>query len=75
MLQSSQFDGLSFDPFALKQGGLAASEVDVGGRQVLKALVVALVIVVFDEATDVRFAAQPTEPGPFSCGSGGLEDS
>ena len=50
MLQSSVFDGLSFDPFALKQDGLAASEVDVGGREVLQALVIAAVIVVLDEA-------------------------
>ena len=30
MLQSSLFDGVSFDPFTLEQDGLAASEVDVG---------------------------------------------
>ena len=34
---------------------MPASEVDVGGRQILQALVVALMIVVFDEAIDVRF--------------------
>jgi len=34
VLQSSLFDGLAFDPFALKQNGVAASEVDVGGREV-----------------------------------------
>ena len=55
MLQSSLFDGLSFDPFALKQDGLTASEVDVGRCQVLQALMVAPVIVVLDEAIDVRF--------------------
>ena len=55
MLQSSSFDGLSLDPFALKQNGLAASEEDIGGRQVLQALVVAAVIVVVDEAIDVGF--------------------
>ena len=48
------FDGVSFDPFTLQQDGLAASEVDVGGCQVLQAFVVAPVIVVIDEAIDVR---------------------
>src|SRR5207237_3933670 len=33
-------DGFSFDPFALKQDGLAASKVDVGRCQVLQAFVV-----------------------------------
>ena len=55
MLQSSLFDGVAFDPFALKQDGLAASEVDIGRRQVLQAFVVAPVIVVVDEAADVHF--------------------
>jgi hypothetical protein len=55
VLQSSLFDGVSFDPFTLKQDGVAASEVDVGGGEVLQAFVVAAVIVVIDEAIDVRF--------------------
>ena len=50
MLQSSLFDGVSFDPFALKQDGLAASKVDIGRRQVPQALMEAAVIVVIDEA-------------------------
>jgi hypothetical protein len=55
VLQSSLSDGLAFDPFSLKQDGLASSEVDVGRCQVLQAFVVAPVIVVIDEAADVRF--------------------
>ena len=55
MLQSSLSDGVSFDPFALKQDGLAASEVNVGRCQVLQAFVVAPMIVVIDEVIDVRF--------------------
>ena len=55
MVQSSLFDGLSFDPFTLKQDGVAASEVDIGRRQVLQTFMVAVVIVVIDEAIDVRF--------------------
>ena len=55
MLQSSEFDCVSFDPFALEEDGWAAPEVDVGRCQVLQAFVVAPVIVVIDEATDLRF--------------------
>jgi len=55
VLQSSVSDGVSFDPFALEQDGLTASEVDVGGREVLQALVIATMIVVLDEAADVGF--------------------
>ena len=55
MLQSSEFDCVLFDPFALEQDGLTASKVDVGRRQVLQALMVAAVIVVLDEAIDLRF--------------------
>ena len=55
VLQSSVFDGVSFGSFALKQDGLAASEVDVGRRQVAQALMVAAMIVVIDEAIDLRF--------------------
>ena len=53
MVQSSELDGLSFDPFALEEDGLTASEVDVGRRQVPQALMVASMIVVIDEAIDV----------------------
>ena len=55
MVQSSELDGLSFDPFTLQQDCLASSEVDIGRCQVAQALVVALVIVVLDEAIDVGF--------------------
>ena len=53
MLQSSELDGFAFGPFTLKEDGLAAFEVDIGRRQVPQALMVAAVIVVLDEATDV----------------------
>ena len=32
MLQSSQFDGVAFDPFSFQKDGLASAEVDVGRR-------------------------------------------
>ena len=49
MLQAPVFDGLSFDPFPFQQDGVAAPEVDIGGREVIQALVVAPVVVVLDE--------------------------
>ena len=41
MLQPPVLDGLSFDPFPFQQDDLAAPEVDIGGREVIQALVVA----------------------------------
>ena len=49
MLQAPVLDGLSFDPFPFQQDGVAAPEVDIGGREVVQALVVAPVVVVLDE--------------------------
>ena len=53
MKQASRFDGLLFDPFSLLQVGLTATEVDVGGCQVLEALVIAPVVVVIDKGVDL----------------------
>ena len=39
MLQTPVLDGLSFDPFPFQQDGVAAPEVDSGGRAVIQALV------------------------------------
>ena len=55
MLQALVLDGLSFDPFPFQQDGLAAPEVDIGGREVIQALVVAPVVVVLDEGADLGF--------------------
>ena len=55
MLQSAQFDGVSFDPFSVQQDGLASPEVDVGRGQVADAFVISAVIVMFDECRDLRF--------------------
>ena len=55
MLQASLGDGVAFDPFALFDDGLATAEVDIGGRQIVDALVVALVIVMIDEGVDPGF--------------------
>ena len=51
-MQASVLDGFAFDPFSFQQDGLTASEVDVGRRQIVDALVVAQVIVVGDEGFD-----------------------
>ena len=53
MKQASRFDGLSFDPFSLFQNGLAAPEVDVRRRKVLKAFVVAAMVIVIDKGVDL----------------------
>ena len=44
VLQAAMFDGLAFDPFALFEDGLCPAEVGVGGRHIIEALVVALVV-------------------------------
>jgi len=48
VLQAPLFDGVSFDSLPFEQDGSAASEVDVGGREVTQALVIAVVIVAPD---------------------------
>ena len=52
-------DGFAFDPFSFQQDGLTASEVDVGRRQIVDALVVAQVIVVGDEGFDPSPSSWP----------------
>ena len=55
MLQAPMFDGLSLDPFTLFDDGWRPAEVGVGGRHVVQALVVTLVVVVLDEGLDLGF--------------------
>jgi hypothetical protein len=55
VLQSSFSDGVAFNPFSLQQDGLTSAEVDIGGSEVLQALVVSAVIVVLDEVANVSF--------------------
>ena len=55
MLQAPGLQCFLFDPFSFQQDGLASSEVDIGGREVAEALVIALVIIVRDEGIDLRF--------------------
>ena len=55
MFQASSFECLSFDPFSVQQDGLAAPEVDVGGRKIAETFVVSAVIVMTDEVVDLSF--------------------
>ena len=53
VLQAPMFDSLSLDPLALLDDGCRPAEVGVGGRHVVQALVIALVVVVLDERLDL----------------------
>ena len=53
-MQAARFECLSFDPFPLLSNGFVTSEVDVRRRDVVQALVVALVIIMIDEGFDLR---------------------
>jgi hypothetical protein len=54
-MQAPLFDGFAFDPFSLFDDGFCSAEVGICGCDVFQALVIALVIVVFDERFDLRF--------------------
>jgi hypothetical protein len=53
VVQAALSNGVSFDPFAFEQDGLAASEVNIGGREIVEALVVSAMVVVLDECGDL----------------------
>ena len=55
VLQPSFLDSLAFDPFSPVDDGLGSSEVDVGWRDVVEALVISFMIIVIDEAPDLLF--------------------
>ena len=55
VLQVLALDGLAFDPFALFDDGFGPAEVSVGEHQVLQTLVIALMIIMLDEAVDLNF--------------------
>ena len=55
MLQATLSDRLFLDLFPFSENGFIAAKVDVGGCDVVQALVVSLVVVVFDEAADLTF--------------------
>ena len=51
MLQAQIFDGLASDPFSLFDDGTGPTKVGVGGRRVVEALLVTLVVVVLVTCT------------------------
>ena len=53
--QASMLDGLAFDPFPVFDDGFGPAEVGIGGCHIVEALVVAPMIVVFDEGLDLAF--------------------
>lgn len=53
VLQAPMFNGLSLDPFALLDDGWCPAEVGIGGRHIVQALVVTLVVAVLDEGLDL----------------------
>ena len=55
MLQAPLFHRPPFGFRSFEQDGLSASGIDIGGREVFQALMVALMIVVTDEGIDLRF--------------------
>ena len=55
MLQPAIGDGLAFDPFAFEEDGLGPSEVDVGRREIVEALVVSRMVVVRYEGRELAF--------------------
>jgi len=55
MVQVAVLDGQFFDPVPPFDDGGVADEVGVGGRDVAETLVVAVVVIVIDESTDLAF--------------------
>ncbi len=53
VLQAPGCQGLSFYPVPIGQDGLASAEVDVGGCEVLQAIVGAVVVLVLDKGADL----------------------
>ena len=53
MQQAAVGEGLSFDPFALKEDRLTATEVDVGRGEIAQALVGAGLVVVLNKSIDL----------------------
>lgn len=52
--QAPLVDGVALDPFFYVQDGVAASEVDVGRREIAETFVLAPVIVVVDKSVELR---------------------
>lgn len=55
MLQAAFLDCLYFDLCPFSDDGFVTAEVDIGGRDVVKALFVTLVVVILNESSDLPF--------------------
>ena len=55
MLQAALSDRLFLDLFPFSENGFIAAKVDVGGCDVVQVLVVSVVVLIFDEVTDLTF--------------------
>ena len=53
VLQAPTFDGLSFNPFSLFDDGFCATEICIGGRHIIQALMITLAIAMFDDGLDL----------------------
>ena len=53
MLQAALWDCLFLDFFSFSKNDFVSAEVDVGGCDVVKVLVVSLVVVIFDEGPNL----------------------
>jgi hypothetical protein len=54
MQAPSLFDGFAFDALPPFENGRSCSEVDVGRRQVVQALVISAIVIVLDELADAE---------------------
>ena len=54
-MQTTLCDSAVLDPFSFCQYRLTTTEVHIGGREVVQAFMVSLVIVMFDERLDLLF--------------------
>ena len=55
MLQAAVCDSCTLDAFTLSEDCLSPAEVDIGRGEIVEALVIAFVIVAFDEGFDLPF--------------------
>ena len=55
MLQAAVCDSCTLDAFTLSEDCLSPAEVDIGGGQVVDALVIADLVIVLDEGVDLPF--------------------
>jgi hypothetical protein len=55
VLQAPCFESLLLDPFSWSQNGFVSAEADIGWRDVVQALMIALMVVVLDEGFDLGF--------------------